>query len=155
MTKPAPEEIKPNNSLKDKVILIINGLSESGRKLAIMLAEQGSDVAVVDFTHNPTLARRICRDVEAKGQRCLVLTSDTLVANKKPFLQTAMHRIIDTLGSLDTFISYSARDVTKLKNVLPGVTDQNGRLPRQKLFDDDGLTFMALRQIHAQTLGNE
>lgn len=139
------------NRLEDKVILIINGLSESGGVLAVMLAEQGSDVAIVDFEHKPTLARRICRDIEAIGQRCLVITSDSAVTEKRPFLEVAMHRITDSLGKLDTFISYSASDSETLEDGPATMTDtdEDGRVPKPDVFDQDGLTIAALRHIHA------
>ncbi len=155
MNKPSLDKNLQKKRLKDKVILIIHGLSESGRVLAVMLAEQGSDVAVVDFVHNPTLAGRICRDVEAAGQRCLVLTSDTTAVDKKPFLQLAMDYIIQSLGGLDTFISYSPAHSTTLGEAPPDENDENGRVSSQELFDEEGLALTALRQIHAQKVESE
>ncbi len=149
MTQLSPNARK--NGLQDNVILIINGLSESGRVLAVMLAQEGADVAIVGFAHKPDLARRICHEVEAEGQRCLILTSDA-AAEKKSFLESAMHRIVDTLGYLDTFIRYAAPDTTNLDEIAPTITHEDGRFPQPDTFefDQDGLTIAALRQIHTK-----
>ncbi len=155
MNKPPLDKTQQKKRLKDKVIMIIHGLSESGRVLAVMLAEQGSDVAVVDFVHNPPRAERICHDVEATGQRCVVLTWDATAVDKKPVLQLAMDYIIQSLGGLDTFISYSPSKSTALEDPPTPAPDENGRVSPKELFDEEGLAITALRQIHMQKLENE
>ena len=72
-------------SIQDNVILIINGLSESGRVLSELLAQQGSDVGIVDTRVDPELANRIRQVVKANGRRCLVITIDSAAAPKKCF----------------------------------------------------------------------
>lgn len=95
------------NNLQDKVILLINGLSESGRVLANMLSEQGADVGIVDFRHMPTLAQRIQQDVQDNGRRCLILTPNPTEKDHSKFAHRAMKTIIEELGNLDSFITYS------------------------------------------------
>lgn len=134
--------------LQDKVILIINGLSESGRVLAGMLSEQGADIVVISSVPQPELSLRIRQDVEANDRRCLLLTPRmTLTEVKKTFPQQAIQKIIDMFGHLDAFISYSAADLA------PPIIDhekQNGRPFKTILFDQGGLTKAALKQIVTQ-----
>jgi NAD(P)-dependent dehydrogenase (short-subunit alcohol dehydrogenase family) len=136
-----------SNRLQDNVILIINGLSESGRVLADMLAKQGADVAIVDSEQKPELAHRIRRDVKANARRCLILTPDSPAVEKKSFSQYAIQKIIDTFGRLDAFISYSGVDSARLNDL----AHPNGRLSKPILFDQGGLTKAALRHILTDT----
>jgi hypothetical protein len=132
---------KEANQLQDNVVLIINGLSESGRVLATMLAKQGADVAIADSQQDVELAHRIERDVSANGRRCLILTPSQ--PKKRSFSQYSIEKIMDTFGHLDAFISYSATDATE--------TDEKATFQSEGyksiLFDQAGLTKAALRQI--------
>lgn len=133
-----------DNSLQDRVVLIINGLSERGRVLADRLARQGADVAIVDFDPAPELARRIRQGVAANGHRCLILTPGSPPGQKKAFSYQAIETVVSTLGRLDAFVAYSAADSMNKK----GQTDQqNGRFT---LFDPHDLTRAALQHILAQ-----
>lgn len=143
-SEPDPKEV---NQLQDNVVLIINGLSQSGRVLAEMLAKQGADVAIVDSQHDPELAGHIRRDVNANGRRCLVLTPDTLATGTRPFPQHAVQKIVNTFGRLDAFISYSAADSDKSE----GNGSSDGRSQKPALFDRAGLTKAALRHILIQS----
>lgn len=141
--EPDPKE---NSRLHDSVVLIINGLSASGRVLAEMLARQGADVAIVDSHENPTLGADIRSDVRANGRRCLVLTPNLPSAEDGSFSQYAIQEIINTFGRLDAFISYSAADSSKAN----GNGSRNGRSQKPDLFDQEGLAKAALRHILAQ-----
>lgn len=122
--------------LKNRVILIINGLSESGRVLAGILAQQGSDIAIVSRQRNVELARRIQRDVATHGRRCLIITPEAQDSKREPtpFSDYAWQKIMDVFCRVDAFISYSAEAVE----------------PEPFLFDPEGLTFVALRHIVTQ-----
>ena len=134
------------NRLQDRVILIINGLSESGRVLTKMLAQQGSNVVIVDSQHDSEIAQRIKSDVRAQGRGCLIVTPGQMVTDKQSFSQYAIEMISNTFGRLDAFVSYSAADSAK--------RDKNGHLEEGStsltLFDPEGLTKAALRYILTQ-----
>ena len=134
------------NNLQDNVILLINGLSESGRVLANMLAKQGADVGIIDFGHMPALAQRIQQDVQDNGRGCLVLTPNPTETDHNRFAQQAIQTIIDDLGELSSFITYTAADATDTieQTPVPG----NGRSSQQlSIFDQHALTKTALEQI--------
>lgn len=136
------------NKLQDNVILLINGLSESGRVLATMLAEQGADVGIIDFGHRPALAQRIEKDVRENGRRCLVLTPHPQETDHNTFAQQAIRAIIDDLGELDSFITYAAA-THSIDHADPSSAPQkNGRSSLQlSIFDQHALTKTALEQI--------
>lgn len=145
--------IEPNpdsgtKRLQDKVILIINGLCESGRVLAKMLSQQGADIAITDSTQKPELALRIRQDVEANGRCCLLLTPNALlIGEKKTFSQQAIRKIMDVFGRLDAFVMYSAVDATVK---LMDQQKQNDSASNSILFDQYGLTKAAMKQIIVQ-----
>ena len=142
--EPYPE--KGESRLQGNAVLIINGLSESGRVLAEMLAKQGADVAIVDSRSDQELAHAIEHDVKVNGRRCLVLTPESQTARTRPFPQYAVQKIVDTFGRLDAFISYSAADSGKANGTVSG----HGRSPKSILFDQAGLTKAVLRHILGQ-----
>jgi NAD(P)-dependent dehydrogenase (short-subunit alcohol dehydrogenase family) len=136
------------NMLQDNVILLINGLSESGRVLANMLAEQGADVGIIDFGHRPALAHRIQEDVQENGRSCVVLTPDPAETDHSKFAQQALRTIIDDLGELSSFITYAAADSTENPDQM--TLPENGRSsPPLSIFDQYALTKTALEQILA------
>ena len=98
---------KETNNLQDRVVLIVNGLSESGHLLANMLSKQGADVVIAGFENTPELRQSILQDVEANGRCCLILDSNRLRGAEKSFSQQAMRKIVDTFGRLDAFVTYS------------------------------------------------
>ena len=132
-------------SIQDKVILIINGLSESGRVLAEMLAQKGSDIGIVDTRVDTELANRIRQAVRANGRRCLIVTPDSAAAAKRFLPRYAIQKIVDTLGRLDAFVCYSAVDSKTEKP-----QQKTGHKPHPIIFDRAGLTKAAIRHILTQ-----
>lgn len=136
------------NMLQDNVILLINGLSESGRVLAGMLAKKGADVGIIDFRHRSVLAHRIQQDVQENGRRCLILTPCPTEADYTRFAQQAIRTIIDDLGELSSFITYADED--SIENLDQTPLQGNGRFsPQLSVFDQYTLTKTALEQILA------
>ena len=128
--------------LKDRVILIINGLHESGRVLAKLFAQKGADVVVVDSRQNAFMATCIEQDVQDVGRRCLVVTPDLLPLHERSFAQFALAQINERFDRLDAFVTYAdgAADVA-----------ENGRLQNNPFFDGQGLAKASLQQIIAKT----
>lgn len=147
----AAQEPRENSRLQDRVVLIINGLCNSGRVLARLLAQQGSDVAVVDSRANEELARSIRQDVAMFGRRCLILTAASRAARSMTGPHEAVQEIVAAFGRLDAFISYAAPDPE------PGVDGSEyraGRSARPLVFDRAGLTRAALKHILSRKLSN-
>lgn len=88
--------------LSNKVILIIGLASEKSCRLAVVLAEMGSDIAIVCSGDAYQAAARVAQQVEALGQRCL-----TFLINSGGYLAPELiQQVIATFGHLDVFISY-------------------------------------------------
>jgi NAD(P)-dependent dehydrogenase (short-subunit alcohol dehydrogenase family) len=147
----------PTNLLQGKVILIINGLSEAGFKLAALAASKGADIAIVDLREQPDLVMslRIQHEVEGQNGRCLIITLDWPLAKQpsakqpsaeRPMADQILQTIITTLGRLDAVVTYSD-DSPDLFDPGQAAVAANGSASQASLFDLDGLTQEALRQI--------
>ncbi len=136
------------DGLLDRVVLIINGLSESGSVLAKLLAQEGADVAMIDFHDKPILIERIQQDVENCGRRCIILTPDSQQTDLKTFSQQALRTITEAWGKVDSFVTYSPFDSHVDLDELPD--HENGRSRPLTIFDDHDLTKITLKQILAQ-----
>lgn len=95
-------------SLAGKVILLMNGLHASGRRLAGLLAEQGADVAVIDSRFNPSLAAKMRTAVHSCGRRCLIITRPSPAEKDlaRLSLADALQTINSRLGRIDAAVSY-------------------------------------------------
>ena len=91
-----------SKQLSNKVILIVGLASERSCHLAVVLAEMGSDIAIVYSRDAYRAATRVAAQVEALGQRCL-----TIMNNSNGYLaQEVIQQVIAIFGHLDVFISY-------------------------------------------------
>ncbi len=115
--------------------------------MAQLLSQQGSDVAIVNPRPVPNLAKRICREVEASGCRCLVITPDGQKLYEASFSQETIETIVKTLGRLDKFIACPDTD-SRHEQMSEDVTArQNGRSAINCLFEQPALTKAALKYI--------
>lgn len=91
-----------SKQLSNKVILIAGLASERSCHLAVVLAEMGSDIAIVCSRDAYQAATWVAEQVEALGQRCL-----TIMSNSSGYLaQEVIQQVIAIFGHLDVFISY-------------------------------------------------
>lgn len=145
-------KLNPGNEakqLQDNVVLIINGLCESGQVLAKMLSQQGADIVIIDSIQTPELVSRTRQDVEANGRRCLFFTPGLrLSKEKKVVSQQVIQKIIEAFGRLDAFITYSATDTVDTLDH----EQQKDNVPSSILFDRYGLTKAAIKQIISQCM---
>jgi NAD(P)-dependent dehydrogenase (short-subunit alcohol dehydrogenase family) len=94
--------------MTDKVVLIINGLSDRGFQLARQITTAGGHVAVVDprVATRPDYARRFRTEIETGGRHCLVLAGQT--PGPEPAGRAALKAILNRFGRLDSFVVYSS-----------------------------------------------
>jgi NAD(P)-dependent dehydrogenase (short-subunit alcohol dehydrogenase family) len=100
----AMEDYRPAGKLTGRVALVTGGDSGIGRAVAIGMAKEGADVAIL-YLEEDEDARDTARHVEAAGRRCLLLRGD--VADRA-FCFDAVSRTLDALGRLDILVNNAA-----------------------------------------------
>lgn len=142
----ADETVEEKVPLRGKVALIVGGASESGQSLAVAFAERGIDVALVYFNDRHELAERIKSQVEARQQRCMLISGNREEDEENDeFSRHVVRRILETLGRLDIFINYSAR-IFPFRYILEEETQQQ-RAIRKQIFPHFTMMKAALDQI--------
>ncbi|MFO7662578.1 MAG: hypothetical protein R6X18_08280 [Chloroflexota bacterium] len=96
------------SGMRDKVVLIINGLSDTGLQLAQQITAAGGHVAIVDqrAATRPDYARRFRDAIETSGRRCLLLAGQ--LPGQEQAGREIIKRIVDQFGRLDSFVAFSA-----------------------------------------------
>jgi NAD(P)-dependent dehydrogenase (short-subunit alcohol dehydrogenase family) len=90
--------------LRGKIALITGGDSGIGRAVAVLLAKEGADIAVVYFNEHRD-ARKTKRLVEAEGRKCLLLAGDV---GREKFCKNAVQRTRRELGSINILVNNAA-----------------------------------------------
>jgi NAD(P)-dependent dehydrogenase (short-subunit alcohol dehydrogenase family) len=105
---PRPEfepRFRGADKLKDKVALVTGGDSGIGRSVAVHMAREGADIAIV-YLEEDDDAAETARFVEAEGRRCLTISGDV---SKEDFCKKAVGKVIDEFGHLDILVNNAAQ----------------------------------------------
>src|SRR3989338_1877527 len=86
--------------LKDKVALITGGARGIGRAIALLFAQQGSDIALGDV--NIEEAEKTCLEIEAFGRRALPLWMDVTDYAR---VEEALNKILDKFTKVDILVN--------------------------------------------------
>ncbi|GHB11514.1 SDR family NAD(P)-dependent oxidoreductase [Modicisalibacter luteus] len=90
--------------LGGRVALVTGGSRNIGRAVALGLAEQGADVAIIASHHGQAMSDTLA-DIEALGRRGLGLAAD--IADSEA-VEAAMAKVRETFGRLDTLVCCAA-----------------------------------------------
>lgn len=90
----------------NKVALITGGSSGIGQGIAIVLAENGYDVAIT-YSRNREGAEQTRADVEARGRKCLIYEAQFRDMQTPAFLVDTVH---EAYGRVDAMICNAAKD---------------------------------------------
>jgi NAD(P)-dependent dehydrogenase (short-subunit alcohol dehydrogenase family) len=90
--------------LKDKVAIVTGGDSGIGRAVAVHMAREGADIAIV-YLEEGDDAAETARCVAAEGRRCLTISGD--VSNEE-FCNAAIGKVIAEFGRLDVLVNNAA-----------------------------------------------
>lgn len=93
----------------NKVALVTGSSRGIGRLIAIRLAEQGYDI-VVNFNRNRQKAEEVQAEIEALGQKCLIVKANVGDVAK---IKDLFEIVAEEFGRLDVFINNAASGVLK------------------------------------------
>jgi short chain dehydrogenase len=108
---PKPEfepRFRGADKLKDKVALITGGDSGIGRAVAVHMAREGADIAIV-YLEEDNDAAETASFVEAEGQRCLTISGDV---SREEFCKEAVSKVLEQFGHLDSLVNNAAEQHT-------------------------------------------
>lgn len=111
-------------SLKGKVVLVTGAGQGIGRGIALRLAKDGADVALVDV--KPETIASVKQEVEALGRKAVTFTADV---SKRDEVYAAVDRAESALGGFDVMINNAGiAQVKPLDDVLPEDLDRIFRI---------------------------
>ena len=87
--------------LTGKIALVTGGARSIGRAIAVGLAREGADVAIV-YVNHPEAAQELQRELEGLGRRALAVKADVA---KAADVQTAVAEVERRLGPIDILVS--------------------------------------------------
>ncbi len=107
--KPAYEpRFRGADKLKGKGALVTGGDSGIGRAVAVHMAREGADVAIVYLKEHEDAAET-ARHVKAEGRQCITISGDV---SDEDFCNKAVSKAVDELGRLDVLVNNAAEQHT-------------------------------------------
>lgn len=86
--------------LKGQIALVTGGARSIGRAIAVGLAREGADVAII-YVNHPDAAQDAVREIEALGRRALAVKADVA---KQAEVNTAVAEVERRLGRIDVLV---------------------------------------------------
>lgn len=111
MLQPNIEKMTAQGSemLLNKVALIVGGDSDLGRAVAIALAKEAADIAIVYLNAHED-AETTKQRVEQTGRSCLMMAGDV---EDEAFCQQAVQQTIDQFGRIDILVNNALQPTTR------------------------------------------
>ena len=128
-----------DHPMQDKVALVTGGSRGIGRAIALKLAEQGANVAVL-YAGNAEAAEATVRDIEALGRKALAVKCDVADFDQ---VTAAVAQVKEALGGVDVLVNNAG--VTKDKLALRMSPEEFDRVLSVNL---NG-TFHTIRALYA------
>lgn len=98
------EDYKGSEKLKDKVVLITGGDSGIGRSVAVHMAREGAQIAIIYLKENED-AMETKKMVEKEGQPCFILQGDL---KEESFCRKAVEECVNFYGKINVLINNAA-----------------------------------------------
>lgn len=86
--------------LESKVAIVTGGGRGIGRGIALCLAEEGADVAIVDMDESAAAA--VCGEITKKGRKALAIKADLTKANEA---EQSVKKVVSTFGRIDILVN--------------------------------------------------
>ena len=99
------------NDLTGKTALVTGASRGLGRGVALVLAEQGADVAV-NYLHDEAGAREVCAEIEKMGRKSFCVKADVSCADEVKGMFAA---VVGAFGKLDILVNNAG--TTKSQNI--------------------------------------
>ncbi|MCK0198654.1 SDR family oxidoreductase [Ancylobacter sp. 6x-1] len=128
--------------LKGKVALISGGDSGIGRAVAVAMAREGADVAILYLDEHEDAAKTLAL-IESEGRRAMSLAGDI---GSEDFCAEAVTKVIAQFGALDILVN-NAAEQHMVEDPLEIPAEQLERTFRTNVFGYFFLTKMALRHM--------
>ena len=109
--------------LSGKVALITGAAQGIGRGIALRLAKEGADIALVDL--NPEKLRHVAEEVQVLGRKASTFVAD--VGDREPVFQAVEHAH-STLGGLDIMVNNAG--ISQVKPLLDVTAEEIERIYR-------------------------
>lgn len=100
--------VQGSEMLLNKVALIVGGDSDLGRAVAIALAKEAADIAIVYLNAHED-AETTKQKVEETGRSCLMMAGDV---EDEAFCQQAVQQTIDQFGRIDILVNNALQPTT-------------------------------------------
>jgi hypothetical protein len=138
--------------LKDKVVLLLNGTNRGGRSLALSLARNGADLAIVYRRAHAGQAQEMQSAVKTEGRRCLIIESEK---DGAAFSSKAINQTLTGLGRLDIFIDFSSLspDLLEPGEAKKGTGEERGQR-KYGPFNNREMVSAVLDQLATRDLGS-
>ncbi len=86
--------------LAGRLALVTGGARGIGREIALVLAQEGADIAIWDV--NAQEAEKTCKDIEALGRKT---HADQVDVTNYDAVEAAMNKILDKFGKIDILVN--------------------------------------------------
>jgi glucose 1-dehydrogenase len=101
---PLTNQFKPNitpaaGRLEGKTAVVTGGCNGIGRAIAVRLAQEGADIAILDICEVPT---KVIAEVEAIGKRCIFERADV---SRREEVERAIEEILGQLPNIDILVN--------------------------------------------------
>jgi NAD(P)-dependent dehydrogenase (short-subunit alcohol dehydrogenase family) len=140
--KAASRPYRGSGKLEGKAALITGGDSGIGRAVAVLLAREGADIAILYLNEHKD-AQETKRLVEQEGRRCLMLAGDV---GDERWCRDAVEGAVQELGRLDVLVNNAAEQHPQ-KTIEKITADQLERTFRTNIFSYFYMTKAALPHL--------
>jgi len=98
----------PGLDLTNRTAVVIGATSGIGKAIALGLADAGADV--VPSGRRKNLVEEVAREIESRGRRSLIKTSDVSDADS---IQQLADQVIETFGKVDILVNAAGRTIRR------------------------------------------
>ncbi|KAL4251967.1 short-chain dehydrogenases/reductases (SDR) family protein [Abortiporus biennis] len=103
----------PYNTYTPRVGFVTGAAQGIGEAIALRLADEGIDVAVLDLKGQETKLENVVQQIQAKGRKSVAVYGDV---SKEEDVKNAVDKVVIELGSLDIMVANAG--IAQLKGIL-------------------------------------